>query len=275
MLPPGSGKTLVGLWVAESFWANNSKAALVVVPTLPLIDQTLLTYQASVGVQGCRLLVVASQCADSDVQRTTDPDKIEEFLHRTAGKPALLMATYKSLPSVGKSLSAAPGSIGLVIFDEAHLLAGGSKDSGFGLCHTKLPIPRRLFLTGTPRLYPPHTAAAMASPLKQTVRSMSDTALFGPTVYRMSHREGVVAGIVADLKLLVLSVSESYERLCKRSPELAIVVEQSKVPRQQASTLCTSSCHAQPKHPQPATQLPNHPTTLPANQPNHPMGCGV
>merc|ERR1712224_855133 len=65
ILPTGSGKTSVGLWLLESLLAVAPEpAALVCVPTLPLIDQTVAAYRRdSVAVaQGqTRLLLVASK----------------------------------------------------------------------------------------------------------------------------------------------------------------------------------------------------------------------
>ena len=97
ILPTGSGKTAVGLWTLESVLAvAPERAALVCTPTLPLVDQTLDAYRresAAMRDGRTRLLVVASKCASTDVQTTTEPREIARFLapaRRAGAAPALV-----------------------------------------------------------------------------------------------------------------------------------------------------------------------------------------
>ena len=63
VLPPGAGKTLLGMWALERE-RRAGEAGLVVLPRLPLIDQTLAAYRRSWSNGTLpHILVVASDCA--------------------------------------------------------------------------------------------------------------------------------------------------------------------------------------------------------------------
>ena len=130
VLPPGAGKTLVGLWVSEAF----SGPILVVMPSLPLIDQTLASYgrySHSVASGETKMLVAASKCALK--ASTTSADVIEKFLRESQGDKSIIFSTYHSLGRVGEALSKAQLQLDLAIFDEAHRMAGQGKMHGLGL----------------------------------------------------------------------------------------------------------------------------------------------
>ena len=64
VLPPGTGKTLVGLWAAEAE-CRVGAVSVVVMPTLPLIDQTLAMYRTfspAIAAGDIKVLVVGSDC---------------------------------------------------------------------------------------------------------------------------------------------------------------------------------------------------------------------
>ena len=52
--------------------------------------------------------------------------------------------------------------------------------------------------------------------------SMDDEALFGRTAYRLGHGDAVKRGIVSPLKLVMLRLSEAYERWADTIAEIAI-----------------------------------------------------
>ena len=244
VLPPGTGKTLVGMWALESEAAVDS-IGVVVVPTLPLIDQTLAAYRSfspAIGNGLVAVLAVGSDCADAFVAHTCDPDEIAAFLARHAGERRLILSTYDSLPALAKGAATAGAHIGLAVFDEAHYMAGTGPKFAFGLDDAKLPLRRRLFLTGTPRVFAERSPAAfdtdgdagVAPSSTAAARSMHDVHLFGPVVYRLSFRQAVDAGLIVDLKVLLVNVSATYAQLCERTPELSVAVAERSVPLERA-----------------------------------------
>ena len=260
LLPTGSGKTAVGLWVVESLLAvAPERAALVCALTLPLIDQTLAAYRresCAVAEGRTRLLVVASKCASAAC--TTEPRTIARFLaegQRADGEGSIVLSTYDSLKQVARAellLSrlermrrrrAAEPSFGVCVFDEAHCMAGRGRKFALGLDDARLRLPRRLFLTGTPRRY---SAAAQRDGAAQddspaVVRSMDDAASFGRVAYRMSHQQGVDAGVVVGLRLLVYNASKEYAQHVARNPEFAVAAGAANVPRDEAEMVVALS----------------------------------
>ena len=207
VLPPGTGKTLIGMWAVEAAMCVGA-ASIVVMPTLPLIDQTLAAYRVfspALASGRLKVLVVGSDCADTSVTFTCNAESIADFLAQHRDEPVLVLSTYDSLPDLAEGARAAATPLELCVFDEAHYMAGRGRKYSFGLQPANLPVRRRLFLTGTPRVFVDCGAdegrdirrdesrddgsAAMAA------RSMDDEKLFGPTVYRMAFRQGETNGI--------------------------------------------------------------------------------
>ena len=227
VLPPGAGKTLVGLWALEAM--SPTGTSLVVLPTIPLIDQTLEAYKMSsrsIASGRTATLVVASDCADGSVQRTTDADDIATFLRAAVDGdgPSLILSTYKSLERVAEAQRLVNATIDVAVFDEAHVMTGRSHESGLGLDDAHITLPRRLFLTATPKRFGRENDA----------RSMDDRALFGPEVHRTTHQQAVNAGIVAPLKLLAYNVSEAYADVCARAPQIDVLVAERNISRANA-----------------------------------------
>ena len=241
VLPPGTGKTLVGLWALEASLQAGTTSVLVA-PTLPLIDQTLAAYRdfsPSIASGRIKVLVVASDCADpQSAEYTCKADEIAAWLAQHGGSPVLVLSTYDSLPALAEGAQSASASLELCVFDEAHVMAGRGQKFAFGLDDAKLAVRRRVFLTGTPRVFVDRGAARAGRPDDSVeagvARSMTDETNFGPTVYRMSYGQAVEAGLIVPLKLLGFSVSASYARLCASTPELAVAVADRRVAQETA-----------------------------------------
>ena len=135
VLPPGTGKTLVGLWAVEAA-AREGTACVVVVPTLPLIDQTLAAYRnfsPAIATGRTKILVVGSDCAAESAAYTCEADEIAAFLARHADEAVLVLSTYDSLPAFADGARTAGASLELCVFDEAHYMAGHGHKYSFGL----------------------------------------------------------------------------------------------------------------------------------------------
>jgi superfamily II DNA or RNA helicase len=217
VLPCGSGKTLIELWVAEGL-----KAGTVVVfePTRALIRQTLLVFREQAQNRTTRLLAVSSDsqgdsdsddetldAIDDDFEATTDMETVRRFLTEPGDHPRILIATYQSAHVVRAALTPAV-AIDLAIFDEAHKTAGrAGKTFAAALDDAWLPITRRFFLTATPR----HTeiTGPDADRSEVVVYSMDNPALYGRVVYTLTYRDAVDRGIILPFKVVIAVVTHS------------------------------------------------------------------
>jgi predicted helicase len=156
----GSGKTLLGLWVAE---AINAKTVLVLVPSLSLISQTLREWGRE-NPWGdnfnylcvCSDPTVSKQSDEIILHKTdvpfridTDPQLVRDFLTTNLNGVRVVFSTYQSAPVVAEG---AKGSTGfdIGIFDEAHKTTGPRGGTfAYALDNKNLHIEKRLFL---PRL---------------------------------------------------------------------------------------------------------------------------
>lgn len=206
-LATASGKTLVGAWAAE---ALSARRVIVLVPSLSLIAQTAEVWQASPEWARARYLAVCSDAGDLDLEATTDPYVVEDFL--AGGGPAVLLATYQSSDVLVVGVDASD-PVDLVIADEAHHLAG-ERDKAFAtVLRGEIPTARTIFMTATPRRF-------RRRKVDVDLVSMDDEA-FGPRAYEFSLADAVTAGVVADYRVVVAAVERDvFERVASR-PELA------------------------------------------------------
>ena len=181
ILPCGTGKTAVTLWIAERQVGLGGRV-LYLVPSIALMAQTMREWSA----QKRLTLRYMGICSDTRAGRTdedaslleldypvtTDPDKIQRGLQ--VERPEALTAvfcTYQSLPLVAEAQAVGAPTFDLVICDEAHRTTGvedterNRKDnlqtSPFRLVHdaARIRASKRLYTTATPRIY---TSAAQS-----------------------------------------------------------------------------------------------------------------
>ncbi|MYD04487.1 MAG: DEAD/DEAH box helicase [Acidimicrobiia bacterium] len=147
LLPCGTGKSVVALWIAEQIVPDNG-TVLYVVPSISLLGQTMRewasqrrTVQTYVGVcsdrtAGQRGGSESADLTELSIPVTTDPDRIAEALgaDRPAGGLKVVFSTYQSLDRVAKAQEMAGADFDLVICDEAHRTTGveAEKEEGRG-----------------------------------------------------------------------------------------------------------------------------------------------
>jgi len=219
VLPCGSGKTLIELWVIEG-----TKAHTVVVfePTRALVRQTLLVFREQALNRTTRLLAVSSDSqgdSDTDIddevldgnddhfEATTDVEAVRRFLTEPGDHPRILIATYHSAHVVRAARTAAV-TIDLAVFDEAHKTAGrAGKAFAAALDDNWLPITSRFFLTATPR----HTeiTGPDADRSETVVYSMDNPDLYGRVVYTLTYREAVDSGIILPFRVVIAVVTHN------------------------------------------------------------------
>ena len=222
ILPCGSGKTLIGKWIADRLGA---KQILVMVPSLALIKQTLEEWYKVRG-PGFRYICICSDQSvaslhsedgweadpsDQDFKVSTDSGELAAFLRQSSPLPHVIFSTYQSsavLVDGLRKLAMQKCRFDLVICDEAHKVAGAAgKPFAQVLDDEKIPAAKRLFMTATPRVIAPQyrkNAEEDAAPIV----SMDEPDIFGPVFYRMSFAEAIQQNIISDYRVVVIGVSE-------------------------------------------------------------------
>ena len=101
-----------------------------------------------------------------------------------------------------------------IVCDEAHRTTGatlsGKDESHFVKVHSNENIKarRRLYMTATPRLYEENTKKK-AEQNSVVLCSMDDESLYGKEFYRIGFGEAVEKGLLADYKVLILTVRDN------------------------------------------------------------------
>jgi superfamily II DNA or RNA helicase len=217
VMPCGSGKTLVGRWLAERV---DAKLAVVCVPTLALLPQTLKAWRMDGSGWAHRSMIVGSDptsgqvvrvddlalpgWAREEVRASTSVNVIAEFL-RGPGT-LLIFSTYHSAPRVAAALRRAGKIADLLVCDEGHRLTGRPRDEFRAvLDDQRFPARRRVAMTATPV-----EAAAWQDDLDDGALygdslSLDDIVTFGPVAYRATFADAVAAGRLVDYDVHVLA----------------------------------------------------------------------
>lgn len=101
-----------------------------------------------------------------------------------------------------------------IVCDEAHRTTGatalGEAESEFVKAHDNsfIHAKKRLYMTATPRLYAEETKKK-AKDNYVTICSMDDSNLYGEEFYRIGFGEAVERGLLADYKVLILTVRDN------------------------------------------------------------------
>jgi predicted helicase len=224
VMPCGTGKTLVALWVAERL---KGQKILVLVPSLMLLSQTLQEWMKQTRLEKEEISYIAV-CSDPKVKKasnydewvldqsdldfpvTTDSQVVADFLQQEIDVTKIVFSTYQSSPVVAEGMSETD-RFDFAVFDEAHKTAGrqGTKFS-FALDDDKLPIKKRLFMTATPRHYNINKTNKDGD--HQLVYSMDDVQKYGQRVHQLSFNKALEIDppIICDYKVLI-SVVTSQE----------------------------------------------------------------
>jgi predicted helicase len=207
----GTGKTLVALWAAEQ---EAPKTVLVLVPSLTLLQQTLLEWsqQTTWGSSFSYLCVcsdptvklkddgLSTDTSEVGFRVDTDPAIVRRFLQRPTNDIKVVFSTYQSSPVVGEG---ARGLLpfDLAIFDEAHKTIGrGDSALRFAISDENIRIKKRLFLTATPR----HIDIRHRDKEGEfRVYSMDDEGVYGPRAHTLSFGRAAEKGIICRYKVII------------------------------------------------------------------------
>ena len=229
ILPCGTGKSVVSLWIAEGVVGSGGRV-LYLVPSIALMGQTMREWARQrspdiphryIGI--CSDIRAGHASEDVDLSElampvSTDPSRIRQQLeHSSDHEMTVVFCTYQSLPLISEAQSATETTdFDLVICDEAHRTTGvhhrsTGSDSGFRLVHDedRIAARRRLFMTATPRIYTRRARRRVAELGEDYgVYSMRDEAVYGPEFYRMDFADAIEAGHLTDYKVVVIAVDE-------------------------------------------------------------------
>ncbi len=242
VLPCGTGKSVVSLWIAEQF-AGAGGRVLYLVPSIALMNQTMREWAQQrhpdiphryIGV--CSDTRAGHAAEDAPLVElampvTTDPHRIEEQLAvATAEAMTVVFCTYQSLSLIADAqaedspLGTAP-EFDLALCDEAHRTTGiedaaipNASESTkrtitpFSFIHDPHAVraAKRLYMTATPRVYTEAARSRVkAAPGSFDLYSMDDPAIYGPEMYAMSFGAAVEGGHLTDYKVLVVAVAEN------------------------------------------------------------------
>ncbi|MGW4904467.1 Helicase associated domain protein [Streptomyces albidoflavus] len=209
----GTGKTHTAAAAVQHLTPQGR--ALVVVPTLALLTQTIERWRQS-GLGGTAIGVSSltqrrSGLTSGQAILTNDADWITELLDDSRG-PATVFVTYSSLSVITRlhahqQLSAWD----VAVIDEAHRTCTKT-GRGWGKVHNDeaLPVKLRIYMTATPRIY---STPAPTGPLTRLFEALPDASMdradiFGPVVYRLSMAEAIERGILADYRVVMPLVTD-------------------------------------------------------------------
>ncbi len=242
ILPCGTGKTAVTLWIAERQVGLGGRV-LYLVPSIALMAQTMREWSAQQRVP-LRFLGI---CSDTRVARvdedaslmeldwpvTTDLNRIQAALQEPqTERMTVVFCTYQSLPRVAQAQADGAPTFDLTVCDEAHRTtgvedtAGNPQTSPFRLVHDadRVRTHRRLYTTATPRIYTSSAQSQAAARQDMEVFSMDDESVYGPIFHRMEFSEAISGGWLTDYRVIILTlnpgqVSVGLEHLLAREQE--------------------------------------------------------
>ncbi len=220
----GTGKTFTALRIAERL-AGVGGRVLYLVPSISLFAQAMREWANQralphryIGV--CSDTRAGRQDEDASLQEleipvTTAPSKVAAALRqKRTDALTVVFSTYQSLPVLEQAQRERAPRFDLILCDEAHRTTGverpGDATSPFVLVHDRKRIRagKRLYMTATPRLYT-EGAKTKAADHGVEVFSMDNHAVYGPELHRLPFSRAVEQGLLADYKVVVLTLSES------------------------------------------------------------------
>ena len=228
----GTGKTFTALKIAEKE-APSGGLVLFLAPSIALVGQTLQEWMAEAE----RPLHPICVCSDPEVSKkkikdedegdgfsvvdlarpaTTEAGRIAKQIELAAkpGGLTVVFSTYQSIEKVALAQQKFKREFDLIVCDEAHRTTGvtlkETNEAAFVRVHDQdfLPGKKRLYMTATPRLYH-ETSKQKAKEAQAVLCSMDDEALYGPEIYRLGFGEAVDQKLLADYKVLVLTLPAS------------------------------------------------------------------
>lgn len=223
----GTGKTFTSLKLAEHL-AGAQGTVLFLAPSIALVNQTLKEWKTESEIP----LAPIPVCSDAQVGRddedisahdlpftaTTDPQQIYDNVRKYESRDVMrvVFSTYQSIERVKEAQAIGLPEFDLIICDEAHRTTGvtlaGQDESHFVRAHDNdfIKAKKRLYMTATPRIYKADLQIEAKDVHDATVASMDDPTLYGKELHCLRFDEAVEMGLLADYKVLILTVNEGH-----------------------------------------------------------------
>lgn len=230
----GCGKTYTSLKIAEKE-TNGSGLVLFLVPSIALLGQTLREWCA----ESEKPIYPICICSDPAITKKTDSDdmsvvdlalpastNVPNIIHqyelaKQQHKDGMIVvfSTYQSIDVISKAQVAINKRqkdfciFDLVICDEAHRTTGvilkDKEEAAFTKVHdnTCIVAKKRMYMTATPRLYT-DASKQKAQANDAILCSMDDERIYGQEMYRIGFGEAVSKNLLADYKVLILTLKE-------------------------------------------------------------------
>ena len=233
----GTGKTFTSLKVAERLTAELGRPAnvLFLVPSIALLSQSLREWTAQSATPMHAQAVCSDPKSTAEARRledvsahdlplaaSTDPGHLLAGLAGARAPLRVVFSTYQSIDRIAAAVTASRAagqgvldSFDLIICDEAHRTTGvtllGADESHFQKVHdnTFLPADRRLYMTATPKIFGDDTKRK-AVEASAVLASMDNPDVFGPEFHRLGFGKAVEQGLLADYRVLILTVDEQF-----------------------------------------------------------------
>lgn len=227
----GTGKTYTSLKIMEQMTTQDAFVVFLV-PSIALLGQTLNAWMADKqddmrAICVCSDAKVTREMREADdedqsivdlaVPASTDVRKILRQLKKYDKEPnrTVIFSTYQSIDVVKQAIDLYKRDVDLIICDEAHRTTGlvmkDKDESNFTKVHRNdyIKADKRLYMTATPRLYSANIKVkAKENDNIDVLCSMDDPEWYGEEFHRLSFNDAVSQGLLADYKVLVLTVSE-------------------------------------------------------------------
>ena len=234
----GTGKTFTSLRIAERE-TDGKGLILFLVPSISLLGQTLREWSAE-AKEPIKAICICSDPEvsikkakndDSDSTSTVDlalpaSTDVQDIIQQIRYVPleeqkgmTVVFSTYQSIEVISRvqkrleNQKDVLGEFDLIICDEAHRTTGvtlsDEEESQFVKVHDNnfIKAKKRLYMTATPRLYS-DDLKSKASASDAILCSMDDPKIYGEEIYHIGFGESVERGLLADYKVLVLTLSE-------------------------------------------------------------------
>jgi len=226
ILPCGTGKTLVAMWMSEKL---KSKSIVIMVPSLALMNQTLIEWanqkkdwknfryqcicsDSSTNVDEFGNKIVDSIDEDKSdimVPVTTKREEIVDFLKSNRDRNHLILCTYNSSEALSYALKKTKTEIDFAIIDEAHRTA--VEEGGYYAnikYDRKIPVRKRLFMTATPRVFSRAVSTKLAKD-DVPLYDMTNNEIYGDEFYRMNFAEAIERNHITDYRIVIVECLNS------------------------------------------------------------------
>jgi len=228
----GTGKTYTALKIAETE-TEGQGLILVLVPSIALMGQTLTAWFNDAENPINAICI----CSDAEVSKrkgndddsdttsvvdlalpaSTNVDNILrqlKYLEKNGNNGlTVVFSTYQSIDVISRVQKVLGIIFDLIVCDEAHRTTGvtlsGEDESAFVKVHNNdfLNAKKRLYMTATPRIFG-EDSKSRAMKYEAVLCSMDDEALYGAEVHRLGFGQAVEEGLLADYKVLVLTLND-------------------------------------------------------------------